>query len=97
MKTNHLTLMKGLFSAKDALDILMNAFARKIQFHEMKNFSAIVREGKEDAHSLQRIEELQKCKETILEIIKEAEKNESLIDILTEVRITVKEHSKILD
>ena len=38
-------LIDGIFSAKDGNEILMNLYASKIAFHQMKNFSSNERFG----------------------------------------------------
>lgn len=91
-QNQNLILMNGIFNPKDALDILMNAYSNKIQFHEMKNFSSIVKEGKEDESALLRIDELKQCKEAILKIISDAEFNNCSIEIFTEVQIILHNH-----
>lgn len=50
-----LTLITGEFSHAEAREILMNVFSTKINFHQLKNFSALERLGVEDAVALQRI------------------------------------------
>ena len=38
METNlNLSLINGVYSSEEAKEILMNVFASKIQFHELKN------------------------------------------------------------
>jgi hypothetical protein len=65
MKTLHLKLIDGNFTAQEAREILLKIYSDKIQFHEMRNFSAQERFGKPDLHSSMRISELQAAKEEI--------------------------------
>lgn len=65
MKTLHLKLIDGTFTAQEAREILAKIYTDKIHFHEMRNFSSLERFGKVDLHSTMRIKELHMTKELI--------------------------------
>jgi len=65
-------LIEGNFSAKDGNEILMNLYASKIAFHQMRNFSSNERFGKDDEMSTKRIPELIESMNMITSIFQEA-------------------------
>lgn len=71
-KTNHLQLISGDFGPSEAEEIVNELLSKKINFNSLKNFSSQVRFGQDDAHALQRIEELNQALETFKEILQEA-------------------------
>ena len=58
-------LIDGRFTAEDARELLMDLFSKKANFHEVRNFSANERFGKDDPHHLQRIDVLTRNMEQI--------------------------------
>jgi len=82
-----LTLIDGKFGLDEAKGILMNVFSTKIQFHELKNFSAQERLGKEDATSNKRIPELKQCIKKIESLLTQAESMNKKLIITSEVHI----------
>ena len=77
MKTqDSFTLIDGDFSTQESREILQNVFSSKIQFHQLKNFSAQERYGKDDEKSSKRIPELRNSLEKILNSIDAAEKED---------------------
>jgi ribosomal protein L22 len=81
-------LIDGKFSSDESREILQNVFSRKIQFHQIKNFSSRERFGKDDETALVRIPQLNKSLNDIIKIIREAEKNGEQIEIKSEVIIS---------
>lgn len=55
-------LINGDFSFEEALEVVTHLLAKKINFHELKSFSCLIRTGSEDAISQNRIIELTKSK-----------------------------------
>lgn len=86
-KSKTITLIDGLFSSDDAFLLLTNLYSSKIKFHQLKNFSAMERFGKEDEMSLERISKLKENLETILTLMKEATVDENRIEIKSVVHI----------
>ena len=62
---NNWKLIDGVFQKEDALDVLNSIVLEKIKFHKRKNFSHLVRFGKEHTFSLDR----QKALSTMLDEI----------------------------
>jgi hypothetical protein len=56
----HLELIKGEFSSADAKEILLQLFADKIKYHQIRNLGSIERFGEEDGISSKRLPELKK-------------------------------------
>lgn len=65
-------LIRGEFSPEDAHDILNHVIKKKINFHDMRNFSSQIRFGKSDEKSLARIKELELSRSTMNELIEKA-------------------------
>lgn len=65
-------LINGTFSVPEAREILLDMINKKINFHQMRNFSTEERTGEPNYASLQRIEELQKSKVDLLYKLEEA-------------------------
>lgn len=59
-------LIDGKFTAHEAREILLDMINKKIQFHQLKNFSSEERFGKSLPSSLKRIKELEKDKVDVL-------------------------------
>jgi hypothetical protein len=83
-----LSLIDGSFTPQEALDILMNLYSSKINFHELKCFSSIERFGHEDEHSAKRIPELKASRNKISIMLKELENSDEEINIQSEVIIS---------
>ncbi len=83
-----LKLIDGKFSPNEAKEILLNIISSKIQFHTIKDFSSEIRTGEPEYKSRQRINELQKTRDRILTIIEEAEKSNSMIELVSPIQIS---------
>nr|WP_294895396.1 hypothetical protein [uncultured Pedobacter sp.] len=70
-------LIEGVFSAKDAKEILLTFIEEKIKFHELKSFSAEVKTGHKSEEALIRVEELKKTRRELVELL-ESENTESI-------------------
>lgn len=86
---NKFSLVEGKFSNEEAREHLMNFFSSRIQFLEMKNFSATVRFGKPDETALREIPELKKKLEKILAIVSEAKSSKKPIYISSDIKISL--------
>lgn len=82
-----LTLITGEFSHAEAREILMNVFSTKINFHQLKNFSAQERLGEEDATALQRIPALRAEVKRLENILLAAKNGNQKLHIRSEVII----------
>jgi hypothetical protein len=54
-KKQEVCLIDGIFSTEDAKELLLNLLDKKIQFHQMKNFSSKERFGVDDKIATHRI------------------------------------------
>ncbi len=62
-------LIEGVFSAKDAKEVLLTLIDQKIKFHELKSFSSKIKFGKADEESLQRVNDLTQTKTDIMKYL----------------------------
>ena len=85
----NLTLIDGTFNPTDAQELLLNVFSTKIQFHNLKNFSAKERFGKEDKASSLRISQLRTDIEKVLAIIADAKVNNKILHISSVIQISM--------
>jgi hypothetical protein len=85
-----LTLIDGVFTPCDARMILMEAFSSKIRFHQLNNFSAKERFGKEDPVAKHKIALLGQSLKRISEITEYALGQNIQLEISAQVIITYK-------
>ena len=79
-KKGEFKLIEGAFTPQDAKEVLTNLYKSKINFHLMKNFSALERFGKNDKMAGRKIRKLKESLTIISTIIQKAsERNKSLI------------------
>lgn len=83
-------LINGTFSPNEAKELLMNLYTHKIQFHQLKNFSANERLNKEDVIVFEKIEELTKSKQVVLDVIQNAIDNNQELIIKSTISIEFK-------
>lgn len=69
---NKVDLINGQFTPAEAAEILMHLMDKKINFHELKNFSELERNGKDNEASVRRIAELMEAKDILKSKIDEA-------------------------
>lgn len=86
------SLIDGQFSAADALELMAKLYQSKIQFHETKNFSSVVKKGQKDIHAIARIEALNASLEKIVSTILLAEKNHQPVRIHSTITIEILNH-----
>lgn len=71
MKTTD--LIKGQFTPEEAREILCDMLKSKINFHNIKSLSSLVRFNQPSPESELRIQELQEAREQLLALIQQAE------------------------
>lgn len=89
MKIYHMqefSLIGGQFTAEEAKEVLSHLLSQKIQFHQKKIHSSIVRNGQSHAFSEKRVEELKKIRQELLQYLDMA----SSADLNFEIEATVK-------
>jgi len=65
-------LIKGEFSPAEASEIINGLFSQKINFHEVKSFSELIRYGTKDEDTTHRLNELRLNQQFANDFIKEA-------------------------
>jgi hypothetical protein len=96
METNlNLSLINGFYSPEEAKEILMNVFASKIQFHELKNLRSMVTSDCEDEASTLRVKQLKNAVEELNELLKKANENNLELSIQSSIEITLRKSEKI--
>ncbi len=84
---NRQDLIKGEFSPEDASEIINHLFAKKINFHEIKNFSNEIRFGEADLKSKERIIELKEGKASLNEFLKDAREKGKNLRIVSSISV----------
>lgn len=82
-------LVRGEYSASDAQEIINHLISKKINFHEMRNFSHEIRFGEVDQSSIKRTKELIQARETMNEVIKEAQTTGKNLRIKSTISIEI--------
>lgn len=80
-------LVKGEFTQEEAFEIVNDLFAKKINFHESKSFSQLVRNGQSDPAEHDRISELQNSREQSSQLIAEAKKSGKSLRVSSTITI----------
>ncbi len=86
--TKNLKIIDGSYSFGDAKEILMNMFLSKINYHNIKNWSAHERFGKPDEIAQIRIPALRNEMQKLEEILEEAKAGNKKLVINSEIRIS---------
>lgn len=90
METYHtLNLIDGVFSSKEANDVLVTLLRNKINFHNLEIFSLEERNGENIERSKKRLEELKQTNEKLVEIIRYAEKNDKVLKVVSSINIEI--------
>lgn len=87
-QTRSINLIDGVFTTKEAKEILTSLYTSKIDFHKMKNFSHIERYGRPHSFSLTRIDSLRISLMKVLDAINEAEKNNKMMKVSSAIEIS---------
>jgi hypothetical protein len=82
-----ISLIDGAFTANEASEILNHLFNKKINFHDLKNFSSEIRFGKPDEVAQSRIPELKKSIETYSNLLRIAELNGVQVKLTSTISI----------
>ncbi|WP_222621650.1 hypothetical protein [Pontibacter cellulosilyticus] len=82
-------LIQGSFTCEEAKEILLEIITKKINFHNLKNFSSIIRFDEQDEEQRSRLEELREAKEQVLRLIEEAKRNNKKFVIESTINITL--------
>ena len=62
-------LIDGIFTPKEASEILLNLYISKLKFHQMKQFSSQERLGIDDAYAQSKILQLQEAMDQLVAIL----------------------------
>jgi hypothetical protein len=89
-KKLELNFIDGDFKTKEAKELLMDLFTKKIKFHEMKNFSTLVRFGDEDKTSQARTNSLRESIEALNSFFDEIENEKVRLSVHSKIVIEVK-------
>jgi hypothetical protein len=82
-------LIVGIFDPNEAKTLLNSLINNKISFHSLEDFSSQIRFNKDTNHSKKRIEELNKMKALIEEMIIQAETEKHTLEIECMIKISV--------
>lgn len=75
---------------KDAKELLTELFKYKINFHKVKNFSSIIRYDETDVDSIQKIEELTKSRDAMMQYLESAKEENKMVTIFSDFHISIK-------
>ena len=86
-KKQEFKLIEGEFTPQDAKEVLTNLYSSKINFHQMKNFSANERFGKNDELASKKIPKLKESLAVISAIIQKADEKNKILVITAIVKV----------
>jgi hypothetical protein len=81
------SLINGVFDKTDSTDIILSMLNKKIEYHELKSFSNLVKFNEKDFYLEDRIDELKKARQLFIEFINSNE--DKSFKIQSEIKITV--------
>jgi hypothetical protein len=84
-----LLLINGIFSPDEAKEVLMNIFASKIQFHELKNLRAMITTNQDDKTSALRVQQLKETIDEFNAVFQQANENGLELSIQSHIEITL--------
>jgi hypothetical protein len=87
--TGTFELIKGQFSAEEALEIVNDLYSKKINFNERKSFSQEIRFGSKDPNLLLRINELKLSREETRKFIAEAGESGRTLQVSSTINIEI--------
>lgn len=90
-KSKQLNFIDGEFTAPEAKELLMDLFTKKMKFHEMKNFSSVVRFGDQDKLSKNRIESLKSTIDDLSEYLNSLGNDQIKLRIQSKIEISLKD------
>ena len=88
-ETNEQDLIKGEFSPEEASEIINHMISKKINFHELKNFSSEIRFGSIDKNSRERIQQLSASKTSLDKTIQEAKKLGKALKVKSSISVEI--------
>lgn len=90
-----LSLINGIYTTEEAKEILMNVFASKIQFHELKNLRSMVTNDTEDETSILRVRQLKQAVEQFNQLLRQAKENNFELSIQSSIQISLRKSEKV--
>ncbi|MGB5693107.1 MAG: hypothetical protein WBM43_10925 [Flavobacteriaceae bacterium] len=91
LETENIQLVEGQFNAIDAADVLISLLNDKIRYHTIKSMNMSLDDPTRD-HSILRIDELQKSKNRILDLVVRSRKMGKWVEIDSSIHIKLIEH-----
>lgn len=83
-------LVGSEFTAWEAEKLIVGLLDQKINFHKLRNLSCQEGCGKPDAHSVQRIKELQQSKQAFLATVQEAKARRTRLSINAKITVELR-------
>lgn len=80
-------LIKGTYNPEDAAEIIYHMIRKKIDFHEVRNFSQEVRFGTKDENSVNRIGELKIFSQDFTDLIQYAKEQGKELKVKANIQI----------
>jgi hypothetical protein len=90
-------LINGLFTPEEAKEVLLDMINKKINFHNLRNFSSQVHFDHADAESVERIKELQGAKARFLALMEEAKAEQQGLVIAATVHMALEPKEQAQD
>jgi hypothetical protein len=88
MKSNYTySLVKEVYDSEEAREVLMSLVSGTTRFHSLKNLRSWETKGTKDEQSEKRITELNEMRETILNMIKDLDRENVSVEISAEVKV----------
>jgi hypothetical protein len=82
------SLINGVFDNKDTADIILSMLNKKIEYHELKSFSNLIKFNENDIHLEERIVALKKARQLFLEYLNS--NRNSVFEIQSEIKVKVR-------
>ncbi len=80
-------LINGEFTLQEALELINNLLQKKMDFHELKSFSSLIRTGDSDLLTINRMSELKQVQSNFMTFINEAKLSHSKVVIQSTINI----------
>ncbi|MHA6247359.1 hypothetical protein ACXYMU_05425 [Pontibacter sp. CAU 1760] len=84
---NTFDLIAGEYTPLEAKEILFKTIESKINFHELKSFSSLMRLGYADEKSEARLEELREAKKQVIAMVEKATQENTTLKIQATVHV----------
>jgi hypothetical protein len=89
-----INLIDSIFTKEEAANVLLDIFSSKIKFHELKNMGYKERFGHVDKAALQRIDDLKRSRQALLNILENANESNCNLLVKSNIHIQITEKSK---